>query len=129
MVHVGLLGAAALLAKNVICPIFLPAAGEATVMRLSRLLVVAVMGAALLSALLLPGELVGLLILGYDGVCQLFPGVVAGLLTGVGVALALILSGNDPVLGLNAGFVALAANALVTVVVSLLTRPSEGSLV
>lgn len=136
------LAAAALLAKNVIRPVFVPSAGEATVMRLSRLLVVVVMGAALVSALLLPGSLVGLLILGYDGVCQLFPGVVlglawrrvsragvaAGLATGVAVVLALILSGNDPLGGLNAGFVALVANAAATIAVSLLTPPTEGSL-
>jgi SSS family solute:Na+ symporter len=136
------LAAAALLAKNVIRPVFRPTAGEAAVMRLSRLLVVAVMGAALVSALLLPGSLVNLLILGYDGVCQLFPGVVlgltwrrvsragvaAGLATGVAVVLALIVSRNDPLGGLNAGFVALLANSVVTVAVSLATRPTEGSL-
>ncbi|MFH1177561.1 MAG: sodium:solute symporter family protein [Acidobacteriota bacterium] len=136
------LAAATLLAKNVCVPLLLPRASEATVMSLIRVLVPVVMAAALASALLFPNELVNLLILGYDGVSQLFPGVAlglfwrrvsragvtAGLLVGVATVAALIMSGHDPVLGLNAGFVALVLNTLVTVAVSLVTQPVEGEL-
>ncbi len=52
-------------------------------------------------------------------------GVVFGLFTGIGLAAALILSGNDPFLGMNAGFFGLLINAFVTVGVSLKTKPAE----
>lgn len=86
--------------------------------------------------MLFPAELVNLLILGYDGVCQFFPGVVFGLfwrrvskigvfwgiVAGVGVAAVLILSVRDPFLGINAGFVGLLANTGITVMVSLVLQ-------
>ena len=94
---------------------------------------------ALFFAILLPNELVNLLILGYDGVCQFFPGIVCGLFwkrvtkTGVftglvvGITLVafLILTGRDPFLGMNAGFVGLLVNGFLTVAVSLRTRPKR----
>jgi Na+/proline symporter len=84
--------------------------------------------------------LVGLLLFAYSGVTQFFPGVVlrlfwkrataagaaAGIVTGVGVGMALVFSQHDPYLGLNAGFIALCLNAAVTVVVSLAT-PSHAN--
>jgi SSS family solute:Na+ symporter len=105
-------------------------------MRLSRFMVLVIMTLSLIFALFLPEELVNLLILGYDGVCQFFPGVVLGLfwkkvsksgvlfglIAGVVAAGALILTGNDPFLGLNAGFVGLVLNLIVTVSVSLLKK-------
>jgi len=86
-------------------------------------------------ALKYPNELVPLLILGYDGVCQFFPGTVLGLtwrkvtkegvfsgiVVGVGSVVFFIVSGNDPFLGINAGFVGLVLNAITTVLVSLVT--------
>jgi len=132
------ISAAALLSKNVYRAGFRPKATDAEVMRVSRLMVLLVSAAALVFALALPNALVNLLLIGYDGVAQLFPGVVlglfwkktaragvlAGLLTGIAVAAFLVFGKHDPFFGLNAGFVALAANALVTVVVSLAARPS-----
>jgi len=56
------------------------------------------------------------------------PGVFCGLIAGVIVVLVLILSKNDPFLGLNAGFVGLAVNSFITVMVSLMTKPSNGGL-
>ena len=53
------------------------------------------------------------------------PGVWAGILTGVGVVAALILTGNDPFYGINAGFVGLAVNTCMTVLVSLFGKPME----
>jgi solute:Na+ symporter, SSS family len=78
---------------------------------------------------------VSLLLLGYAGVAQLFPGVVfglfskrvttsgvfAGVVTGIAIAAFLMLTGRDPYYGLNPGFIALCFNFAVTGVVSLLT--------
>ncbi len=127
---------ATLVAKNIYKSGFRPDAPDASVMRLSRVMVIVIMAVSLFFALKFPNELVPLLILGYDGVSQFFPGVVcglfwkrvtkagvtAGILTGVAVVAALILSGNDPFLGINAGFVGLVLNAGVTVAVSLTTK-------
>jgi SSS family solute:Na+ symporter len=46
-----------------------------------------------------------------------------GLTTGVAVVVALIASRHDPFLGMNAGFVGLAVNVVLTVAVSLWTSP------
>jgi SSS family solute:Na+ symporter len=39
--------------------------------------------------------------------------------------IGLIASGHDPFMGMNAGFVGLAINSLVTLLVSLRTRPTD----
>jgi len=128
--------ASTLLTKNVYRAAFAPAASEEKILRLSRLAVLFIMAAALLFALRFPNALVNLLLIGYDGVSQFFPGVVlglfwkrtsrggvvAGLTAGVVLAAVLVFSGHDPFLGLNAGFVALAVNALVAILVSLAAR-------
>ncbi|GAG22105.1 unnamed protein product, partial [marine sediment metagenome] len=128
--------AATLVAKNIYKTGFKPEAGEETVMRLSRFMVLVIMALGLVFAIFFPNELVNLLILGYDGVCQFFPGVILGLfwkkasrngvfwgiISGVGIVALLILSGNDPFLGINAGFVGLVVNAAVAVIISLLYR-------
>ena len=90
---------------------------------------------ALLVSIDTSASLVSLLLLGYAGVSQLFPGVVlglfsrrvtgagvfAGLATGISVASILILTGRDPYNGFNAGFIGLCCNFAVTAAVSLLT--------
>jgi len=128
--------AATLVAKNIYKTGFKPKAGEESVMRLSRFMVLVIMALGLVFAIFFPNELVNLLILGYDGVCQFFPGVILGLfwekasrngvfwgiISGVGIVALLILSGNDPFLGINAGFVGLVVNAAVAVIISLLYR-------
>ncbi len=130
------LTAATLLAKNIYRAGFRPQATDHEVLRLSRWMVFVVSAVALVFALLLPNALVNLLLIGYDGVAQLFPGVVlglfwpratrtgvaAGLSAGLGTAAFLVFGKHDPFLGLNAGFVALAVNALVAVSVSLAAR-------
>jgi len=132
--------ASTLIAKNIYRPAFAPSAGEERVIRLSRIMVFVIMILALGSTFFLRRELVYLLIFGYDGVSQFFPGVVlglfwkratkqgvaAGLLVGVGIVVGLIVSSHDPVLGVNAGFVGLLANAVVTVLVSLGTQSASG---
>jgi SSS family solute:Na+ symporter len=131
--------ASTLIAKNVYQAAFNPKAKEETVLRLSRLMVLVIMAFALVFAFLFPNELVPLLILGYDGVCQFFPGVVLGLfwkrvskagvfiglIAGIAVVAVLILSGNDPFLGMNAGFVGLIINSIITVGISLGAKPKE----
>jgi SSS family solute:Na+ symporter len=125
-----------LLSKNVYQAGFNPKASEETVMRLSRVMVLVITTAALVFALLLPGALVNLLLIGYNGVSQFFPGVVlglfwkrvsstgviCGLLTGLALVVFLVFSRHDPLWGMNAGFVALAANGTVTLIVSLLSK-------
>jgi SSS family solute:Na+ symporter len=131
--------ASTLIAKNIYQSGFRPQAKEETVLRLSRILVLVITSFALLFAILFPNELVNLLILGYDGVCQFFPGVVlglfwkrvtkegvfAGLIVGIAIVAFLILTGRDPFLGMNAGFVGLVVNGFLTVAVSLNTKPKR----
>jgi SSS family solute:Na+ symporter len=127
--------ASTLLAKNVYKAGINPGASEETVLRLCRFLVLVITTVALVMALFFPNELVNLLIIGYDGVTQFFPGVVlglfwkrvnktavlSGLIAGIGVVAILIYSGHDPFLGMNAGFVGLAFNSFITLTVSLRT--------
>lgn len=133
-----LLTAATLFAKNFCRPVFAPAMTDAQVARLARIMVVVISAAALYFALYSSTTLVGLLLLGYAGVTQFFPGVLlglywpratrtgvfAGVLAGVGLATTLVLSGHDPVLGVNAGFFALCVNAVVVVLISRFGPPA-----
>ena len=132
--------ASTLLAKNVYQAGFRPQADERSVMKLSRALVLVIMAVALVFALIFPSALVNLLLIGYDGVSQFFPGmilglfwkgaraagVLTGLLAGVGVVSVLVFTGHDPWAGLNAGFIALAVNAAITVGVSLALGQKPG---
>jgi SSS family solute:Na+ symporter len=135
------LAAATLVGRNIYRDLIRPQAGDRSVLRVSRAFVLIVMAASLYIAIRSPSLIVNLLLTAYDGVTQFFPavvaslvwrrtsrvGVAAGLLTGVGLALYLVISGHDPLWGLNAGFIALAANVLVMVAGSLLIpgRPSR----
>ena len=123
-----LLGVATLIAKNLYRPLVRGEVSPARLMRVSRVAMLAVAVVALVLALWSPKELVPLLIFGYDGVTQLFPGialglafpsiskrpVMAGLIAGEAAVVWLIATGRDPFLGMNAGFVALALNFAVT---------------
>ncbi len=125
-----LLGASTLVAKNLYRPLRRGPVSEEHLMRASRGFMLAIAAAALVLALWSPRELVRLLILGYDGVAQLFPAialgvfvrratagpVMLGLVAGVGAVIGLLWAGRDPFLGLNAGFVGLAVNWAVTLV-------------
>jgi solute:Na+ symporter, SSS family len=127
-----LLTASTLFSKNVIRPIFLPQMREDQVMRVARMMVLVLAAVSLYLALHSSATLVALLLLGYSGVSQFFPGVVlglfwprangiavlGGLIGGLTVACALTLSHRDPFHGLNAGFIALALNFVVTILVS-----------
>ena len=128
-----ILTAATLFAKNVVRPIFAPTMTDAAVARLAKLTVIVLSLISLLFALYSATTLVALLLLGYAGVSQFFPGVVlglfwnrvttagvtCGLLTGLVIIAFLILGKRDPFFGWNAGFVGLCLNFLVTAAVSL----------
>jgi solute:Na+ symporter, SSS family len=131
-----LLTAATLFAKNLVRPILAPGMTDQQVAFLARIMVFVLTLGALLLAIHSSISLVSLLLLGYAGIAQLFPGIVlglftrrvttagvlAGLATGICIAAALMLTGRDPYRGLNPGFIALCANFVVTGVVSWLTR-------
>ena len=130
-----ILTAATLFAKNLYRPLFAPAMSDAQVARLARAMAVVLGLASLTCALLASTTLVSLLLTGYAGVTQFFPGVVLGLywprvsgravftgmIAGVGSAVLLMTTHHDPLLGLSAGFLALCLNFLIVVVLSLLT--------
>ena len=130
-----LLTAATLFAKNLWRPIFAPGMTDDQVARLAKGTVVGLSLVSLYFAIYSSSTLVSLLLLGYAGVTQFFPGVVLGLfwkranlagvftgmVLGVAAVAYLMLGKMDPFFGLNAGFVALCLNFTVTVLVCLLT--------
>jgi SSS family solute:Na+ symporter len=129
------LTAATLVAKNLCRAILAPGMTDQQVAKLAKVTVLVITVAALAFAIYSSATLVSLLLAGYAGVTQFFPGVVlglyskratmpavfAGLATGVFIVFLLMLSHHDPLFGLNAGFVALCFNFAVVVIVSLLT--------
>jgi SSS family solute:Na+ symporter len=137
-----ILTAATLFAKNLCRPIFAPTMTDDDVARLARIMVVVLSLVSLYFAIYRSATLVSLLLLGYAGVTQFFPGVIlglfwsrvtmagvfAGMVFGLAAVAFLVLSKRDPFLGLNAGFVALCVNFLITAILSLLT-PSRVSVV
>ena len=109
------------------------------VAKLARVMVVVLGLISLLLAIYKSATLVGLLLTGYAGVTQFFPGVVlglywkrvtmpgvfAGMIAGVGTVIFLMLSDRDPLFGWSAGFVALCLNFLITALVSVITPGIE----
>jgi solute:Na+ symporter, SSS family len=135
-----ILTAATLFAKNLCRPILAPGMTDQRVARLAKITVLVITAAALCSAIYSSATLVSLLLVGYAGVTQFFPGVVlglyskrattagvfAGMVTGVVLVVLLMLSKHDPIMGVNAGFIALCVNFAVTGAVSLLTSAESG---
>jgi SSS family solute:Na+ symporter len=130
-----ILTAATLFAKNLYRPVFAPAMTDDQVAKLARSMVIVLGLISLCLAIYSSTTLVSLLLTGYAGVTQFFPGVVlglywkrvttsavfAGVIVGVAAAVFLMLSHRDPLFGLSAGFLALCLNFLITVFGSLLT--------
>lgn len=128
-----LLTASTLFIKNVWRPLIAPSMTDDQVARFARIMVIVLSGISLYFAIYSSTTLVSLLLLGYAGVTQFFPGIVlglfwrrvtkqgvfAGIIIGVGAVAFLVLTKRDPFFGLNAGFFALCINFVVTVVVSL----------
>jgi len=131
------LTAATLFAKNLYRPLFAPAMTDDQVERLARVMVVVLSLVSLSFAIYSSTTLVSLLLLGYAGIAQFFPGVVlglywkratrrgvfAGMVVGVATVALLSLTKRDPCFGFNAGFVALCLNFLLTAIISLTTVP------
>ncbi|MBS1854492.1 MAG: sodium:solute symporter family protein [Acidobacteria bacterium] len=134
-----LLSAATLFAKNLVRPLFAPAMTDSEVARLARITVVALSLVSLYFAVYSSTTLVSLLLLGYAGITQFFPGVILGLywkrtsmpavfcgmIAGVGTVAYLMLTHRDSFHGWSAGFLALCLNFLVTVGGSLLLPAGE----
>jgi SSS family solute:Na+ symporter len=126
------LTAATLFAKNLWRPIFAPAMSDENVAKLARAMVIVLSLISLYFAVYSSATLVSLLLLGYAGVTQFFPGVVlglfwerastkgvfAGLVAGVGALAFLVLSHRDPFHGWSAGFLALCLNFTIAVTAS-----------
>lgn len=131
-----LLAAATLFVKNLYRPLIAPGTTDDQVARMARVVVLIVTLVSLGFAIFSSESLVALLLLGYAGVTQFFPGVVfglfwkrittravfCGLLVGLGCVTFLVLTGRDPFLGINAGFLALCANTVVTCIVAIAGR-------
>ena len=138
-----ILTAATLFIKNFCRPVLAPSMTDSQVAKMAKITVLAITTVALLFSILSSTSLVSLLLLGYAGVAQFFPGVVFGLYwkrtsapavflglsTGVGIAAFLLLTHRDPFLGWNAGFIGLCANFTITVLASLLFRKQPGEIV
>src|SRR5439155_15156692 len=124
-----------LYAKNLYRPILAPGMTDQQVAILAKIMVFVLALGALFLAIRSSPSLVSLLLLGYAGVAELFPGVVlglfsrrvttsgvfAGLVTGIVVAALLMLTGHDPYRGLSAGLIVLCFNFAFTGFVSVLT--------
>jgi len=129
-----ILTAATLFTKNLYRPLLAPAMSDDQVARLARAMVVVLGLISLALAIFSSSSLVSLLLTGYAGVSQFFPGVLlglywkrvsptavfAGLVTGVASAVALMVSHHDPLFGVSAGFLALCLNFVIVVCGSLL---------
>ena len=133
-----ILASATLFAKNFWRPMVRPDMTDDAVARLAKVMVVIITSISLFLAITGSTTLVALLLIGYAGVTQFFPGVLlglfwkrvttagvfAGMVCGIAIVAALVLNKLDPYMGVNAGFLALCVNFAVTVAVSLMTRPS-----
>jgi len=132
-----ILSSATVFAKNLFRPLFAPGMNDHQVGKVARLMVVVISAIALYLAIHGSSSLVSLLLLGYAGITQLFPGVVlglfwkhvsmagifAGLAFGVTSMAVLFVTHHDPFLGLSAGFLGLCANFAIAITISLLTPP------
>lgn len=128
------LTSATLFAKNFYRPVIAPGMSDTQVATMAKALVLVISAITLYFAIYSSTTLVNLLLLGYSGVTQFFPGVVLGLywrrasmagvfsgmVAGVAAVAYLMLNKMDPFMGINAGFFALCLNFMVTILVSLI---------
>ena len=132
---VGIVGVAGALSAIVPMAVFMLCIGTLWGTRSVRTARSVVVGSGLLAlagALLLPDALVRLSVLSYEGIAQLVPplvggllwrrmtvqGALAGLLVGEAIVVPLAMTSHDPFLGINAGLLGLVANVVVNVAVS-----------
>jgi solute:Na+ symporter, SSS family len=136
-----LLTASTVAAKNVFQPLMAREMSERQLANLARAMVVVLSLISLFGALHSSATLVALLLLGYAGVTQFFPGVVlglfwqratatgimSGLVVGITVAASLMFTKHDPFHGINAGFFALCINMALSVLISWMTSSAKTS--
>ena len=136
---VQLLAAASILSKNVLSDQCGLALGPGAQTRATRVFVLLVASAAFVFWLLAKTTLVGLLLIAYNGITQLFPGVVLsflprrpaaasialGILAGISVLVWAAVTGVAVLGGINIGLAALAANSAVVALGEVL-RPQGG---
>jgi SSS family solute:Na+ symporter len=129
-----LLTAATLFAKNIYRPIIAPTMSDDQVARLARVMVIVLGGICLYLAVYSSVTLVSLLLLGYSGVTQFFPGVAlglfwrrvsttgvfAGMVAGVTCVMVLTFSHHEPLYGVSAGFIGLCLNVIIVTLLSVL---------
>ena len=137
-----ILSSSTIFAKNLFRPLFAPRMNDHEVGRLARVMVVVIGGISLYLAIHGSTTLVALLLLGYAGITQLFPGVVLGLFwrrttmagiftgiaAGVGIVAFLMLTKHDPFYGVSAGFLGLCANFAIAIAFGLVARPRDVSI-
>jgi len=137
---VQLLAAASIVAKNVFADNGV-ARDPAAQTRTTRILVLVVALLAFGFWALAKTSLVGLLLIGYNGITQLFPGVVlgvtarrppalavaAGIIAGILVLIYFAATSQGQLAGINTGLIALAINALVLAVSAPLLRGTRTS--
>jgi len=138
-----ILSAANLVARNVVQKGITPGLADEKTAWIARLLVAPVAVIAAVLALMAPDMLVSLLLVGYSGITQFMPaimfglfwrrvttiGIGCGLVSGLLVLLATQVTGWQAPWGLHFGFVALAVNIVVTVVVTLATPKPDAALI
>jgi SSS family solute:Na+ symporter len=131
---VQILAAASIVSKNVLGDMLGLATSSEQQTRATRLLVLVVALLAFLFWAYAKTTLVGLLLISYNGITQLFPGAVlsfarvrpspagvaAGIVTGIVALAAFAFKGTSIVAGINVGMVALALNFAVTLAVGYL---------
>ncbi len=130
-----------LLSRNVYA-VLRPGSSDRSLFWLARSLVLMVTGIALILTVTVHSLIVSVLLAAYSFIAQLIPGVMigglfwrratatgvaAGLAVGWGTMIVLLATGNDPIWGLNAGFVALALNCAAFWLVSLMTKPASAA--
>jgi SSS family solute:Na+ symporter len=135
-----ILAAATLFSKNICRPVMASGMSDHQVASLAKIMVLVLTSIALFLALHTFLSLVSLLLMGYAGVAQFFPGIAlglyskkvssagvfAGLISGVVIVAFLMLTKRDPWMGLNPGFVALFVNFAVVAAFTLV-RPNRSS--
>ncbi len=128
---VQVLAAASIVSKNILADTLGIATTSAEQTRATRFLVIVVALFAFVFWLYAKTTLVGLLLISYTGITQLFPGVVlsfarvrpsalgvgAGILAGIAALASFALAGASTVAGINVGMIALALNCAVTVII------------
>src|SRR6202140_5409888 len=132
-----ILAAAMLFSKNLCRPVLARGMTDAQVAALAKVMVLVLTSGAMYLAIHSSVSLVSLLLMGYAGVAQFFPGVMlglyskkvsgsgvfAGIICGVAIAAFLWLTKRDPWMGVNPGLIGVCLNLTVVGVIIFL-RPA-----